>query len=51
MSEPDALTVDVNGFATRVWRKGSGPVIGFLAGYGGLPRWIRSSIISPRRAR
>jgi pimeloyl-ACP methyl ester carboxylesterase len=40
MSEPDALTVDVNGFATRVWRKGSGPAIGFLAGYGGLPRWI-----------
>jgi pimeloyl-ACP methyl ester carboxylesterase len=40
MNEPDALTVDVNGFATRVWRKGSGPVLGFLAGYGGLPRWI-----------
>jgi pimeloyl-ACP methyl ester carboxylesterase len=40
MSEPDALTIDVNGFATRVWRKGSGPAIGFLAGYGGLPRWI-----------
>jgi pimeloyl-ACP methyl ester carboxylesterase len=40
MSEPDALTIDVNGYATRVWRKGSGPVIGFLAGYGGLPRWI-----------
>jgi pimeloyl-ACP methyl ester carboxylesterase len=36
----DELTVDVNGFATRVWRKGSGPVLGFLAGYGGLPRWI-----------
>jgi pimeloyl-ACP methyl ester carboxylesterase len=40
MSEPDALTIDVNGFPTRVWRKGSGPKIGFLAGYGGLPRWI-----------
>ncbi len=40
MSEPAALTVDVNGFATRIWRKGSGPVLGFLAGYGGLPRWI-----------
>src|SRR5215468_6925607 len=24
----------------RVWRKGRGPVIGFLAGYGGLPRWV-----------
>jgi pimeloyl-ACP methyl ester carboxylesterase len=40
MSEPDTLTVDVNGFPTRIWRKGSGPKIGFLAGYGGLPRWI-----------
>ena len=40
MTEPEELTVDVNGFPTRVWRKGSGPVIGFLAGYGGLPRWI-----------
>ena len=24
----------------RVWRKGAGPKIGFLAGYGGLPRWV-----------
>jgi pimeloyl-ACP methyl ester carboxylesterase len=40
LTVPDELTVDVNGFATRVWRKGSGPMIGFLAGYGGLPRWI-----------
>jgi pimeloyl-ACP methyl ester carboxylesterase len=34
------LTVDVNGFSTRVWRKGSGPKLGFLAGFGGLPRWV-----------
>ena len=40
MSEPATLTIDVNGFAARVWRKGKGPKIGFLAGYGGLPRWI-----------
>ncbi len=40
MSEPETLTVDVNGFATRVWRKGSGPSLGFLAGFGGLPRWV-----------
>lgn len=40
MSEPETLTVDVNGFATRIWRKGSGPKLGFLAGYGGLPRWV-----------
>jgi pimeloyl-ACP methyl ester carboxylesterase len=40
VSEPETLTVEVNGFSTRVWRKGSGPKIGFLAGYGGLPRWM-----------
>ena len=40
VSQPETSTIDVNGFATRVWRKGSGPSIGFLAGYGGLPRWI-----------
>ena len=40
MDEPATLTVSVNGFATRVWRKGSGPKIGFLAGFGGLPRFI-----------
>src|SRR5262249_60822676 len=40
VSQPETSTIDVNGFATRVWRKGSGPRIGFLAGYGGLPRWI-----------
>jgi len=40
VSEPVTSTVDINGFATRVWRKGSGPRIGFLAGYGGLPRWV-----------
>ncbi len=40
MSEFETLTVDVNGFPTRIWRKGSGPMLGFLAGYGGLPRWM-----------
>jgi pimeloyl-ACP methyl ester carboxylesterase len=40
VSEPETLTVDVNGFSTRVWRKGSGPKLGFLAGFGGLPRWV-----------
>lgn len=40
MSHLETLTVDVNGFLTRIWRKGSGPKLGFLAGYGGLPRWI-----------
>jgi pimeloyl-ACP methyl ester carboxylesterase len=40
VTEPETTTIDVNGFPTRVWRKGRGPVIGFLAGYGGLPRWV-----------
>ncbi len=38
--EPATAFVEVNGAACRVWRKGSGPVIGYLAGHGGLPRWI-----------
>jgi pimeloyl-ACP methyl ester carboxylesterase len=33
-------TITVNGVATRVWRKGNGPKLGFLAGFGGLPRWV-----------
>ena len=40
VSELETLSVDVNGFACRVWKKGEGPKIGFLAGFGGLPRWI-----------
>jgi pimeloyl-ACP methyl ester carboxylesterase len=40
VNEHGASTIDVNGFATRVWHKGSGPRIGFLAGYGGLTRWV-----------
>lgn len=40
MTEPETLTIDVGGFATRVWRAGGGPKIGWLAGFGGLPRWV-----------
>jgi pimeloyl-ACP methyl ester carboxylesterase len=40
VSEPNTTTVDINGHACRVWSKGSGPKIGWLAGFGGLPRWI-----------
>jgi pimeloyl-ACP methyl ester carboxylesterase len=40
MSELETLSVELNGFACRVWRKGAGPRLGFLAGFGGLPRWI-----------
>ena len=40
VSAPKAATVEVNGFPCRVWTKGSGPKLGFLAGLGGLPRWL-----------
>ncbi len=40
MSQPKTTTVEVNGFPCRVWTKGSGPKLGFLAGLGGLPRWL-----------
>jgi abhydrolase domain-containing protein 6 len=40
VSNPETLTIDVNGYATRVWRKGTGPKLGYLAGFGGLPRWM-----------
>jgi pimeloyl-ACP methyl ester carboxylesterase len=40
MTDPETTTIEVNGFSTRIWRKGTGPKIGFLAGFGGLPRWI-----------
>jgi len=40
LSEPKTTTVDVNGHPCRVWTKGSGPKIGYLAGFGGLPRWM-----------
>jgi len=38
--EPESLSVEINGFSCRVWTKGNGPKLGFLAGFGGLPRWI-----------
>jgi pimeloyl-ACP methyl ester carboxylesterase len=40
LSDPATTTVEVNGFPCRVWTKGSGPKLGFLAGFGGLPRWV-----------
>ncbi len=39
MSEPTTTTIDINGHPCRIWTKGSGPKIGWLAGFGGLPRW------------
>ena len=41
MSELETFSVDLNGFSSRVWKKGAGPPLGFLAGFGGLPRWIQ----------
>lgn len=36
---PSERTVVVNGEACRVWEKGHGAPVGFLAGLGGVPRW------------
>lgn len=36
---PTASLITVNDTTVRVWRKGQGERIGFLAGIGGLPRW------------
>ena len=40
MADPATSTVEVNGFPCRVWSKGTGAKLGFLAGLGGLPRWL-----------
>ncbi|HTV88145.1 MAG TPA: alpha/beta hydrolase [Stellaceae bacterium] len=40
MTEPKTATVELNGFSCRVWTAGSGPKLGFLAGFGGLPKWV-----------
>jgi pimeloyl-ACP methyl ester carboxylesterase len=40
VGEPQVSTVEVNGFSCRVWRKGNGKKLGFLAGIGGLPYWV-----------
>ena len=34
-------TVEINGQACRVWDKGEGRALVFLAGFGGLPRWTQ----------
>src|SRR5580700_10776915 len=40
MAEPKTSTVEVNGSSCRVWTAGTGPKLGFLAGFGGLPKWV-----------
>lgn len=37
--EPATTTIDISGHACRVWSKGSGQKLGWIAGLGGLPRW------------
>lgn len=39
MSQPKERTVQINGHPCRVWEKGDGRPLGYLAGYGGLPKW------------
>ena len=38
-SAPTERAVSVNGEPCRVWEKGRGTAVGFLAGLGGVPRW------------
>jgi pimeloyl-ACP methyl ester carboxylesterase len=40
MAVPTTTTVEINGYSCRVWIAGSGPKLGFLAGFGGLPHWV-----------
>ena len=39
MQDVLSTNLDIGGKSCRVWRKGSGPKLGFLAGFGGLPKW------------
>lgn len=39
MAKPIETHVEVNGQPCRVWTAGGGPRVGFLAGFGGLPKW------------
>jgi pimeloyl-ACP methyl ester carboxylesterase len=39
MTAPSERRVEVNGFPCRVWEKGEGRPLYFLAGVAGLPRW------------
>jgi pimeloyl-ACP methyl ester carboxylesterase len=39
VKDVEISSVRIEGADIRLWRKGRGPVIGFLAGFGGLPKW------------
>jgi pimeloyl-ACP methyl ester carboxylesterase len=40
MPEPSVSSVEIDGFSCRVWTAGEGPKLGFLAGFGGLPKRV-----------
>jgi pimeloyl-ACP methyl ester carboxylesterase len=40
MSGVTEREIRINGEACRIWEKGSGAPVGFLAGLGGVPRWL-----------
>lgn len=39
MSELKTSTANINGHDCRIWRKGAGAPVGYLAGLAGLPKW------------
>lgn len=39
MSAPKERTITLNGQPCRIWEKGEGQRVGYLAGLGGVPRW------------
>jgi pimeloyl-ACP methyl ester carboxylesterase len=41
MSGVSERTVAINGHTCRIWEKGAGEPVFYLAGFGGLPRWTR----------
>ena len=40
MTQPETLSVELAVSSCRVWSQGTGRKLGFLAGFGGLPRWM-----------
>src|ERR1700722_6942270 len=40
MTEPTTSSIEINGYSCRGWTAGAGAQLGFLAGFGGLPKWV-----------
>ena len=51
VTEPSERTVQVAGLSCRVWERGAGEPVAFLAGVGGLPRWTPFLEVLARRRR